>query len=489
MSNAATGSLAGTIRRLAVVAALLFLALLVNLNVVQVGRANSLADQPGNNRKVIKEYARERGPILVGGKPVVSSRLGKGQLRYVRAYANGPLYAQATGYYSLVYGRSGIERAQNEVLSGSDPRFALQNLSDLVAGRVIKGGSVLLTINPKAQAAAAAAMKGKTGAVVALDPSTGAILALVASPSFDPNLLSSIDPATERKAWTTLNADPTKPLLNRPLAEVYPPGSTFKMVTLAAALTSGKFTPTTLIPAPAKITLPGTTTTLSNYDKRQCGNGKVTLAEALAISCNTAFANVGIALGGDALQAQAEAFGFNNSFQVPMTAATSRFPVGINTPQSAQSAIGQFDVRSTALQMAMVASGIANRGIVNKPYLVQEVRGPDLAILDTARPQEFGQAVSAAVAQVVSDMMVGVVESGTGKNAAIDGVRVAGKTGTAQTGNGRPADAWFVSFAPADNAQVAVAVVIEGAPNDGEISGGRLAAPVAKAVMQAVLGR
>ena len=215
----------------------------------------------------------------------------------------------------------------------------------------------------------------------------------------------------------------------------------------------------------------------------------MTLAEALAISCNTAFANVGIALGGDTLRAQAEGFGFNNPFQVPMTAATSRFPGNINTPQSAQSAIGQFDVRSTALQMAMVGAGIANRGIVNRPYLVQEVRGPDLAILETARPTEFGQAVSAAVAQIVSDMMVGVVETGTGKNAAIPGVRVAGKTGTAQTGNGRPADAWFVSFAPADNAQVAVAVVIEGAPNDGEISGGRLAAPVARAVMQAVLGQ
>ena len=484
-----TGSMAGTIRRLAVVTGLLFAALLVNLNVVQVGRANDIADRPGNNRKVIKEYARERGPILVGGKPVVSSKLGSAQLRYVRTYSNGPLYAPATGYYSLIYGRTGIERAENDVLSGSDPRFALQNLSDLVAGRTVKGGSVLLTINPKAQAAAANAMKGKQGAVVAIQPSTGAILALVSTPSFDPNLLASLDPATERKAWTSLNADPAKPMLNRPLAEVYPPGSTFKIVTLSAALSSGKYTPTTLIPSPAKITLPGTNTTLSNYNHLPCGNGHVTLAEALAISCNTAFANVGIALGGAAVRTQAEAFGFNSSFQVPMRAAISRFPTEVNAPQSAQVAIGQFDVRSTALQMAMVGAGIANRGIVNNPYLVQEVRGPDLAILDTARPVEFGQAVSAVVAQVVTDMMVGVVETGTGKNAAIPGVRVAGKTGTAQTAPGRPADAWFVSFAPADDAQVAVAVVIEGAPNDGEISGGRLAAPVAKAVMQAVLGR
>ncbi len=483
------GTLSVTIRRLSVVVGLLMLALMVNVNLVQVVRAKDLAGRPGNTRGLIDAYGRERGAIVVGGVPIASSKATGGRLKYQRVYANGPLYASATGYYSVVFGRSGIERAEDQVLSGSDNRFAVQRLSDLIAGREPKGGSVTLTLDPAAQKAAFDGMKGKRGAVVAIQPSTGAILALVQSPSFDPGPLSSNDPSTDRRAWSTLTADASKPLLNRPLAEVYPPGSTFKLVTLAAALSSGRFTADSRIPAPASIVLPGTRTSLSNFTGRPCGSGTVTLAEALAVSCNTAFARVGIDLGGDALREQAAAFGFGSSFEVPMQAATSRFPAGLNAAQTGQSAIGQFDVRATTLQMAMVAAGIANRGTVMTPYLVEEVRGPDLAVLDRAAPREFGRALTPEVAQQVADLMVGVVENGTGKTARIDGVRVAGKTGTAQTGPGRPADAWFVSFAPADDPQVAVAVLVEGAPEIGEISGSRLAAPVAKAVMEAVLRR
>jgi penicillin-binding protein A len=484
------GSLAGTIRRLAIFVALLFVALLVNINLVQVVRSSSLANKPGNNRSVIKEYARERGPILVGGIPVAVSIAGAGRLKYQRTYPDGSLYVSATGFYSLIYGRTGVERIQNSVLSGTDPRFSLQQISDLIAGRTTKGGSVVLTLNAKAQLAAANGMKGKVGAVVAIQPSTGAILALVQSPTFDPTPLASNNAAVEQAAWAKLIADPREPLLNRPLAEVYPPGSTFKLVTLTAALSSGQFNTSSLIPSPARITLPGSTATLPNDNGRQCGNGHVTLLVALEVSCNTAFANVGIALGGDVLLAQAEKFGFNSSFEVPMTAATSRFPANLVKAQAAQSAIGQFDVRSTVLQMAMVAAAIANHGIVNNPYLVQSVLGPDLAPLEpSAQVRPFGQAMTPQVAQEVTEMMVGVVEHGTGTSAQIPGVRVAGKTGTAQTGPGRPPDAWFVAFGPADSADVAVAVIVEGAANDGEISGGRLAAPVAKAVMLAILGR
>ncbi len=484
------GSLAGTIRRLAVFVALLFVALLVNINLVQVARSSSLANQPGNNRSVIKEYARQRGPILVGGTPVAVSVAGKGQLKYQRTYPYGSLYVSATGFYSLVYGRTGIERIQNSVLAGTDPRFSLQQISDLIAGRTSKGGSVVLTINAKAQLAAAEGMRGKVGAVVAIQPSTGAILALVQSPTFDPNTLATNDPAAEQAAWSKLINNPQNPLLNRPLAEVYPPGSTFKLVTLTAALSSGQFTSSTLIPSPAHITLPGSTAVLPNDNGQACGNGHVTLQVALEVSCNTAFANVGIALGGDVLLAQAEKFGFNSSFDVPMTAATSRFPTSLDKAQSALSAIGQFDVRSTPMQMAMVAAAIANHGVVESPYLVQSVLGPDLAPLEPpVQPQPFGTAMTPAIAQEITQMMVGVVDNGTGTNAQISGVRVAGKTGTAQTAPGKPADAWFVAFGPADNADVAVAVVVEGAPNDGQISGGRLAAPVAKAVMLAILGR
>jgi penicillin-binding protein A len=483
------GSLAGTIRKLSIFVALLFLALLVNINLVQVTRASSLANKPGNTRGIIKEYARQRGPILVGGTPVAVSVPTTQRLKYQRTYPFSSLYVSATGFYSLIYGKTGIERIENSVLSGTDPRFSLQQISDLIAGRVTKGGSVVLTIDAAAQLAAAKGMKGHVGAVVAIQPSTGAILALVQSPTFDPNPLASNDGATEQAAWAKLIADPAQPLLNRPLVSLYPPGSTFKLVTLTAALSSGQYTADTLIPSPAHLTLPGSTAVLPNENGRACGNGHVTLQVALEVSCNTAFAQVGINLGGDVLLKQAEAFGFNSSFEVPMTAATSRFPDNLDKAQTALSAIGQYDVRSTALQMAMVVAAIANHGEVMNPYLVAQVLGPDLAQLETAQPKPFGLAMTPAVATEVTDMMVGVVDHGTGTNAQIPGVRVAGKTGTAQTAPGKPADAWFVSFAPADSGDVAVAVVIEGAPNDGQISGGRLAAPVAKAVMEAILNK
>ena len=484
------GTLAGTIRRLALFVGLLFVALLVNINLVQVTRANDLASRPGNNRGIIKEYAKQRGPILVGTVPVASSVLTTGQLKYQRVYLNGLLFSAATGFDSLVYGRTAIERIQNSILSGSDPRFSLQQLADLVAGRITKGGSVTLTLNAKAQLAAANGMKGKVGAVVALDPATGAILALYSSPSFDPGPLSSNDPSVAQKAWAANLADPLNPMLNRPLAQAYPPGSTFKLVTVSAALSKG-FKPTDTVPGPATYRPPGTTAVIHNESGNGCAthNGRVSLIQALAVSCNTAYAYLGVQVGAQALQQQADAFGFDHSFTVPMTAATSQFPAGLDVPHTAQSAIGQFDVRSTALQMAMVAAALANNGTVMNPYLVSTLSAPDLSVLQTATPTQFGQAVTPAVAQEVTDMMVNVVQNGTGTNGQIAGLLVAGKTGTSQTGNNKPADAWFVSFAPSVGAKVAVAVIVEGAPNDGEISGGRLAAPVAKAVMQAVLGR
>jgi peptidoglycan glycosyltransferase len=485
------GTLAGTIRRMALFVALMFAALLVNINLVQVTRANSLANEPGNNRGIIKEYAKQRGPILVGGTAVARSVATGGRLDYQRTYPDGPMYAPATGFYSLVYGATAIERIENAVLSGTDPRFSLQQVADLVAGRTTKGGSVQLTLNARAQAAAYNGMKGKVGAVVAIEPATGRILALVASPSFDPNPLADNNPVTEQQAWRHYLSDPANPMLNRPLAETYPPGSTFKLVTLSAALSTGRYTAASMVPGPARLPLPQTSVTLPNENGRSCAtsHGLVSLADALAVSCNTAFAGLGLAVGADALQRQAEAYGFNHSFQVPMTAATSVFPTDLNRPQTALAAIGQYNVRSTALQMAMVVAALGNHGQVMNPYLVDQLLAPDLSVLDRTQPSVFGQAVTPAVAQEVTDMMVGVVDSGTGTNAQIPGVRVAGKTGTAQTAPGRPADAWFVSFAPADDAKVAVAVVVEGAPNNGEISGGRLAAPVAKAVMEAVLGR
>lgn len=475
------------IRRIALVLGLLLVALLVNITIIQVVLAGDYRDRPGNQRVLLEEYNRERGPILVGPNPAARSKETGDTLRFLRIYSNGPLYAPVTGFYSLVYGATGLERTENRILTGRSSLFVVDRAEQLFAGREPAGGAVTTTIDAAAQKAAFAGLAGKKGSVVAIEPATGRILASVQSPSFDPNILSSHDPAAIRKYYATLEADPAKPLLNRPIVSLNPPGSTFKLVTAAAALASGEYNPDSILPGPKTYQLPGSTKELHNWTGRACSpSGLVTLREALAISCNTAFAWLGNELGDDAIRAQAQAMGFDTAFQVPLRAATSRFPEDPDEAQTALSAIGQFDVRATALQMAMVGAAIGNNGVTMKPYLVQEVRGPDLSILQTTEPAQFDTAMTPANAAQLTEMMVNVVDNGTGSNAQISGVRVAGKTGTAQTGNDNPSVAWFVAFAPAQAPKVAVAVVVEDA-GAAEVSGNALAAPIARSVIEAVL--
>ncbi|MEI7778507.1 MAG: penicillin-binding transpeptidase domain-containing protein [Actinomycetes bacterium] len=477
------------IQRIGAVFALLFVALLVNLTVIQVFQAPSIRARAGNSRVLLRDYQKKRGPIMVGTLPVAYSIPTTDQLKYLRLYGNGPMYASATGFFSMVYGATGLERIENDLLSGNDPRLFVNRLGQLIAGREPQGGTVVLTLNAKAQEVAFRALAGKVGAVAAIDPATGAILALVQSPSFDPALLSSHDPAAIRTYYDSLLKDPNQPLLNRPLVSVDPPGSTFKLVTLAAALESGNYTKDSLIPGPASLKLPQSTHVLHNWSGSPCGpNNKTTLANALNISCNTAFAWLGMQVGGDALRTQAEKFGFDSSFSVPMRTAISRFPATLDPPTTAMAAIGQFDDRATVLQMAMVGAGIANGGVVMSPYLVREVRAPDLTILQSAQPTIFSRAMTAANAATELHMMQAVVDIGTGSNAQIRGAAIAGKTGTAQTGNAAPSVAWFVGIGSVDNPRVAVAVVIEDAGGQVEISGNRLAAPIARDVIKAILG-
>jgi peptidoglycan glycosyltransferase len=476
------------IRRIALVLTLMLLALLVNVTVIQVVLADDYRDRPGNQRILLQEYGRERGPILVGPDPAARSVETGNTLRYLRTYSNGPLFAPVTGFYSLVYGATGLERTENRILTGRSQLFVVDRIEQLFAGRQPVGGAVSTTLDERAQRAAFNGLRGKRGAVVAIEPSTGRILASVQSPSFDPNILSSHDPASIREYYAALEADPDQPLLNRPIVSLNPPGSTFKLVTAAAALASGRFTPDTMIPGPRTYQLPLSTKKIRNWNGQACGpGGMVTLRRALEISCNTAFAWLGNELGADALRSQAQVFGFDTGFQIPLRAATSRFPEDPDPPQTAMSAIGQFDVRATALQMAMVTAAIGNGGRTMVPYLVQEIRGPDLAIVQTTEPEEFSIAMSALHAAQLTEMMVGVVEDGTGSNVQIPGVRVGGKTGTAQTGNDNPAVAWFVAMAPAQSPRVAVAVMVEDA-GAAEVSGNALAAPIARAVIEAVLG-
>jgi len=477
------------IRRLAVAAIVLMLALMANSTYIQAFRSEELNARNGNRRVTDSQFSVNRGPILVGGTAIAESKPSNDKYEYQRNYPGAFGYAHVTGYYSYIYGRAGIEQSENAALNGSDPSMVFRRVMDVVTGNRQQGASVQLTLSSPAQGAALSGLRGKKGAVVAIEPKTGKILASVSLPSYDPNSLASHDLNKVGAAWKLLNEDADKPMLNRAERELYPPGSTFKLVTAAAALSSGKFTPETQVDSPEMLNLPQTTVGLPNQNGRNCGGSdRATLLVALRLSCNTAFGAVGMELGADVLREQAEKFGFGERHLPELGAVASRFPEDPNEPQVAQSAIGQFDVRATPLQMAMVVAGIANKGEVMKPYLVQNVRTVDLKTVSETKPESLHQAVTPEVAEQLTQMMVDVVDNGTGKPAKIDGVKVAGKTGTAQTSPDRPPYAWFTSFAPADDPKVAVAVVIEdaGVARD-DISGGRLAAPIAQAVMEAVI--
>ena len=481
------------IRTLAAGCLVLFLALLVNVNYLQFVRADALNSRDDNRRVRDAEYSRERGPILVAGKPVARSVPVRDQFRYLRSYPQPELYAQLTGYYSYIYGRSAIEASENDILSGSDPRLFVNRVVDLLGDSQPQGGSVSLTVNPRAQLAAyrglLALPERAKGAVVALDPRTGAVLAMSSVPSYDPNRLATHDLDAEQRAWRQLSTRASEPMTNRATQLTYPPGSTFKLVTAAAALSSGRFTPRSLVPGGSALDLPQTSVDLVNESGGSCGADRISLAEALRISCNVSFGWLGLQLGSDALREQAQRFGIGEDYLDDVPTARSVFPADPDEPQTALSAIGQFDVATTPLQMAMVTAGIANGGAVMRPYLVDEVRSPELDVLSTTSPEQLHQAVRPAVAAQLTAMMAEVVRTGTGTPAQIPGVAVAGKTGTAQSAPGRPPYAWFVSFAPADDPQVAVAVLVEDANvARAAITGGGLAGPIAKAVMEAVIG-
>ncbi len=479
------------LRRLASVVVIMFVVLMGGSTWVQFFQADRLNNDPRNVRTLYREYGNPRGPIVVGGNAVAQSTPVDDPFGYQRSYPAGPVYAPVTGFYSVVYGPSGVERAMNTELNGSADSLFYSRLEDLVTGRQPQGAIVELTIDPAVQQAAWDALGDQRGAVVALDPTTGAILAMVSKPSYDPNVLAGHDTRAVNDAWTALNADESEPMANRAIAgNTYPPGSTFKVVTAAAALEAG-MTPATEVPAPVELDLPQTTANLHNFGNTACSpTGTTTLADALRISCNTAFGQLGLDLGQEALREQARAFGFDTPLNVPMKVTESHYPDTLDAPQTALSAIGQSEVRVTPLQVALVSAAVANGGVQMQPYLVQSVRSQDLTVVTEAQPEELAAPISPTTAAALRDMMVAVVDDGSGTAAQISGVRVAGKTGTAQTTEEAAPHAWFTAFAPAEAPQVAVAVVVEnGGTMGSEATGGRVAAPIARAVIEAVLAR
>lgn len=480
------------IRRVSTFLAALFGALLISTTLIQFVWARDLNARPDNRRTVLATFAQERGQILVGDTAIARSDPVKDQYKFQRVYPEGEEYAHITGWFSFFGVGGGLEQAENALLSGRSDKLFYRRVSDLFTGRKPQGASLELTINPKVQEAAIEGLNGQKGAAVALDPRTGAILAMVSIPSYDPSVLASHDLKAAAKASEKLNSDPDKALINRAIeGNLYPPGSTFKVVTAAAALESGRWGAGSQIPGPAALPLPQTTSAIHNSGGGSCGpNDQTTLANALTMSCNTAFAWLGMEVGADALREQAAKFGFGDSLSIPMRVVPSQFPAAPNEPQTAQSAIGQFDVKSTPLQMAMVAAGVANKGVVMKPYLVNSVVTPDLTTIESARPTQLSRAIDPEVAATLTSMMVSVVDEGTAPAARIPGIKVAGKTGTAQHLPGAAPHAWFISFAPADKPTVAVAVVVENGGKAGnEAYGGTVAAPIARAMMEAAITR
>lgn len=484
-----------SLRRISIMVMALVVALLLNATVTQVLRADALRSDPRNQRVLLDEYSRQRGQITASGQLLANSVATNGRYRYLRVYPEPFAYAPVTGFYSLRFSSAGLERAEDTVLNGSDQRLFGRRLADFLTGRDPRGGNVGTTILPRVQQAAWQAMQqgcdgGCKGSVVALEPATGKILAMVSAPSYDPNLLSSHDGATQGDAWNLLRDDPNSPLTNRAVAERYPPGSTFKVITTAAALQAG-IPDTEQLTAAPQIPLPDSTATLENYGGTPCGNGPTApLREAFARSCNTAFVQLGMRLGGDALRSTADAFGFDTApAPIPLNVTESTVGAMADAAAVGMSSMGQKDVAVTPLQNAMVAAAIANSGVVMQPYLVDRLEGPDLSDISATAPQQLRRAVSAQVAAKLTELMVGA-EQLTQQKGAIPGVQIASKTGTAEHGTdprNTPPHAWYIAFAPAQNPKVAVAVLVEDGGDRLAATGGALAAPIGRATIEAVL--
>jgi cell division protein FtsI/penicillin-binding protein 2 len=478
------------LRRIALACLAMFLLLLVNANYVQAFQAGNLASKAGNARTFAEQYQFQRGAITTADNKVIAeSRKVSGIYSYQRYYPYGGLFAPVTGYDSL-YGATGIEQAENRLLSGSDPRLAVRNLIDLITGKPKKGATVQLTINSAAQRAAYAGLRssGLPSAAVAINPSTGAILALASYPTFNPNRYATFNGRTLDRIDKRYLSDPRQPLLNRAINQAFPPGSTFKIITSSAAFSTGKYSPDTQVYAPTNLKLPGATKDLINYNNEPCGSGRVPVIYAFTVSCNTVFGNIGMKLGGAALRRQAEKFGMNDdTLRIPMPVSASNYPPVSDHALTAYSAIGQYNDTITPLQEAMMAAAIANHGTLMAPYLVQKITAPDLTPLQNAVPRMLSQVVTPDVADKVAAMMTDVVRQPYGTahaSAYLPDIPIAAKTGTAQNGinNVGLDDAVFTCFAPVGNPQIAVGVVVKGGGLGADAS-----APIAVQIIQAYL--
>jgi penicillin-binding protein A len=491
------------LRRAGVVILVLFGLLFANLNWVQAYKADEYRNSAYNGRVQVAEYQRARGVIEADGEPLAESKATDDTLKYLRLYPDKQAYAAVVGYKPVNGAATGIERSENEFLAGTSDKLFADRLSEMFTGDNAGGGNVVLTLSTRAQQTAYRELTHNErgvdkGAAVAIDPRTGAIQAMVSMPSFDPNPLVSHDKNAAQAAYDKLNKDSDKPLLNRALNETLPPGSTFKTIIAAAALQNG-YKEDTQIKAGSEYRHAGAV--IRNAEDEVCPGSQITLKEALTESCNTGFAQLGVALGADKVKKTAQEFGFEQDDLTVGNLDGSGLPVAAShtgaianpdgsTDQGAlaQSSIGQRDVRMTTLQGALIAATVANGGSQMRPYLVQKLLASDRSQIYAANPKVLRSPIDSSVASAMKDMMISVVENGTGKRARISGFQVGGKTGTAQNAEGANPHGWFIGFAFNSSGQPvsAVCVMLENVPG-GHASAE--AARIAGLIMKAAAGR
>lgn len=484
------------IRRLSIVMLTMFLLLFGGLSWVQVLDSENLAQHPNNERTASESWNIERGVIFAGDTPIAFSTPTDDRYQFQREYPDSYLWSHITGHYDTTRrsANTGLEGLLNADLAGTSSNDLFGAVERILSGRPAQGSSAMTTLDPEIQRVAAEALGDYVGAVMAIDPTTGRTLAMVSSPGYDANPLAVHDPDAIIEYYDLLTDDPTQPLVNRALGgDLNPPGSTFKIITAAAALESGKYTIDGPLPNPASYRLPGTSTVVMNHDRGTCGPGDATetsIRLALQYSCNIPFAEIAATLGERPIREMAEKFGFGHEFELPLAATASTYPQGISADKAALTGFGQGDVRATLLEVTLFSAALANGGVIMNPTVLDSVIRDDLSVLHQVTPSEFGRAVSAKTAQEITQALVASVESGAASSARIEGTTVAGKTGTAEHGANDPYTLWFTGFAPVENPKVAVAVVIENGGGLGQSgSGDEIAAPIAKKVIEAVLNK
>jgi penicillin-binding protein A len=490
------------LRRVGVVILVLFALLFVNLNWVQAYKSDAYRTSKYNGRVQLTEYQQQRGAILdARGNVIASSKATSDSLKYQRVYPQGAMFEPIIGYRPVNLGATGVEKSEEEFLNGT----STDRLQDLFFTSTSAGDIVTTTLIKSVQQVAYNDLinngpNGNVGAAVALDPTSGEILALVSTPSFNPNPLASHNTNSALSTYTKLNSQSPNPLLNRATQETYPPGSTFKVIMSALALSTGSYTPQTTVPAgPAYTPLPGSSFTMTNDDAGTCPDAEITLIDALTVSCNTAYGQLGVALGSKAIIQEAKAFGFgDNSLTL---AGSGKNAIGVAASETgvmtqpngtddpnyvAQSSIGQHDVRMTCMEGALIAATVANNGIQKRPYLISKIQNPDLTTNYLAQPTDNATPITPVVAQELQTMMKSVVDNGTGTGAQISGYYVGGKTGTAQNIKGAENHRWFIGFAMKDGHPIAaVAVLLVNAGNLGKQGAPKIAGDILKAAIAA----